>query len=107
VEPVEPVADPAAAPPAADRSDVAEPGPSLDQLSLEQALIDLEIANARVIDLTARLNQSGDELLRLRAELAQAKGLRGQFDGLGDSAVRALRLVRRRGRALARRVLGR
>jgi hypothetical protein len=44
----------------------------MDRLSLSQALVDFEIANARVIDLTRRL---------LEAE-ANAAGLRGQLDEL-------------------------
>lgn len=48
------------------------PGPlptRLDQLSLEQALLDFEVANARVVDLTKRLVEASDELIRLRHEL--------------------------------------
>ena len=48
----------------------------LDGISLEQALIDFEVANARVIDLTARLTSLSRELLQARTELAAVK-LRG------------------------------
>jgi hypothetical protein len=48
---------------------------SLDQINLEQALIDLEIANARVIDLTQRLNETSAELLRTRQQLGRAQRL--------------------------------
>lgn len=48
----------------------------LDGISLEQALIDFEVANARVIDLTARLTSLSQELLQARTELATVK-LRG------------------------------
>lgn len=48
----------------------------LDGISLEQALIDFEVANARVIDLTARLTSLSKELLQARTELATVK-LRG------------------------------
>lgn len=48
----------------------------LDGISLEQALIDFEVANARVIDLTARLTSLSRELLQARTELATVK-LRG------------------------------
>jgi len=41
---------------------------SLDRLSLEQALIDVEVANARVIDLTARLSESHLEAQQLRQQ---------------------------------------
>ncbi len=40
----------------------------LNKISLEQALIDFEVANARVIDLTGRLTSLTKELLSLRAE---------------------------------------
>jgi hypothetical protein len=42
----------------------------LDAISLDQALVDFEIANARVVDLTARLLAAEQEIGRLRAELA-------------------------------------
>lgn len=45
----------------------------LDAISLEQALIDFEVANARVIDLTARLTSMSRELLRARSELEVLK----------------------------------
>jgi hypothetical protein len=52
----------------------------LDRLSLQQALVDVEIANARVIDLTKRLLDTSDELTRrtwameqLRAEHEQLR----------------------------------
>jgi hypothetical protein len=41
----------------------------IDSLSLEQALLDFERANARVIDLTQRLLEASDELLELKAKL--------------------------------------
>ncbi|MEY2152567.1 hypothetical protein AB7849_16795 [Rhodanobacter sp. 115] len=48
----------------------------LDGISLEQALIDFEVANARVIDLTSRLTSLSRELIQARTELATVK-LRG------------------------------
>ena len=52
----------------------------LDQISLEQALRDFEVANARVVDLTQRvisltqqLQETQDELERLRVEARLAK----------------------------------
>ncbi|HEY5851873.1 MAG TPA: hypothetical protein VIT62_14050 [Lysobacter sp.] len=45
----------------------------LDGISLEQALIDFEVANARVIDLTARLTSLSRELLQARSELEVLK----------------------------------
>jgi hypothetical protein len=44
----------------------------LDGISLEQALIDFEVANARVIDLTSRLTSLSRELLEARTMLAKA-----------------------------------
>ena len=45
----------------------------LNNISLEQSLIDFEIANARVVDLTARLTSLSRELLQVRTELATVK----------------------------------
>ena len=42
----------------------------LNAISLEQALIDVETANARVIDLTRRLTSLNQELVTLRSEVA-------------------------------------
>lgn len=47
-------------------SDVAA---AMDALSLEQALLDTELANARVIDLTRRLLEAHAEVDRLRVQL--------------------------------------
>jgi len=43
---------------------------TIDRLSLQQALLDVEVANARVIDLTERLTASNVELRSLRQQLA-------------------------------------
>lgn len=45
----------------------------LDSISLEQALLDVEIANARVVDLTHRLVEMSDELASTRSELARLR----------------------------------
>lgn len=60
----------------------------LDSISLEQALIDFEVANARVIDLTARLTSLSRELLQARTELATVK-LRGAAP-VGSVAYKAI-----------------
>lgn len=52
----------------ADSSDTSLDG-QLDSLSLEQALIDFERANARVIDLTQRLLEASDEILAATNEI--------------------------------------
>lgn len=49
----------------------------VDRVSLEQALIDVEVANARVIDLTERLTESAAEIQRLSAELERARSVSG------------------------------
>jgi hypothetical protein len=41
---------------------------AIDKLSLEQALLDVEVANARVIDLTARLVEANQRAAQLRSE---------------------------------------
>lgn len=41
----------------------------MDRLSLTQALVDFEVANARVTDLTQRLIEAANEIAALRAEL--------------------------------------
>jgi hypothetical protein len=41
----------------------------LDRLSLTQALLDFEVANARVTDLTQRLIEAANEIAALRDEL--------------------------------------
>jgi hypothetical protein len=43
---------------------------ALDELSLEQALIDVEIANARVMDLASRLLAARQELLMAKEQAA-------------------------------------
>ena len=54
----------------------------LDRLSLEQSLRDLEVANARVVELTERLVGVSQELTTLRADLiiAQEAVARAQQD---------------------------
>jgi hypothetical protein len=42
---------------------------AMDRLSLEQALLDVEVANARVLDLTARLVEANQRAASLRGEL--------------------------------------
>jgi hypothetical protein len=44
-------------------------GRELDRLSLTQALLDFEVANARVTDLTQRLIEAANEIAALRDEL--------------------------------------
>lgn len=41
----------------------------IDRLSLEQAIRDFEVANARVVDLTQRLLEAGRELAAARQQL--------------------------------------
>lgn len=48
-------------------------GTAMDAVNLERALVDFEIANARVIDLTARLTEFSRDLLATRSELGLAR----------------------------------
>ena len=54
----------------------------LDRLSLEQALLDFDVANGRVNDLTERLLAASRELNEARQELEQ---VRAELDGLRDT----------------------
>lgn len=45
----------------------------LDQLSLSQSLLDFEVANARVIDLTKRLTAMNKELVKTTTALQKAQ----------------------------------
>ncbi|MFP5376771.1 MAG: hypothetical protein ACLGIO_08330 [Acidimicrobiia bacterium] len=51
----------------------------MDRLSLAQALLDVEVANARVVDLTHRLITAGQELATARRDL---EALRREHDHL-------------------------
>lgn len=86
---------------------------ALERLDLEQALIDVELANARVVDLTGRVTSMSGDLLSLRAEVgnlqlalaqerAEANELRATIAELLDS--RAFRVARRAGDLKARLV---
>lgn len=74
-------------------------GRAMDAVNLERALIDFEIANARVIDLTARLTEFSRDLLATRAELGIAKLRLAELEPAaaelvtvkGSAAYRALR----------------
>jgi hypothetical protein len=46
---------------------------TLDTLSLTQALLDFEVANARVLDLTARLVEANQRVQRSQAEIDAAR----------------------------------
>jgi hypothetical protein len=56
----------------------------IDQISLEAALLDFEVANARVVDLTKRLVEATDDLIRLQNETEfrrlEAEALRREAD---------------------------
>ena len=45
----------------------------LDRLSLTQALVDAEMATARVIDLTERLIDAREQIVNLRSELEHVR----------------------------------
>jgi hypothetical protein len=52
----------------------------LDRLSLTQALLDFEVANARVTDLTQRLIEASNEIAALRAELDRRSAQLAEVD---------------------------
>jgi hypothetical protein len=60
--------------------DAVEITAALDALSLEQALLDTELANARVVDLTRRLLDAHAEVERMRRQLDDVE--RGELDRL-------------------------
>jgi hypothetical protein len=60
----------------------------IDRLSLEQALLDAELAIARsrdlalrLVEVRAQLGEAREENLRLRAELEQSRGLYSEITG--------------------------
>jgi predicted nucleic acid-binding Zn-ribbon protein len=61
----------------------------LDSISLEQALRDFEIANARVIDLTKRLTALNKQVLKTTSSLQRARlrnrALQAELDALKAS----------------------
>lgn len=72
----------------------------LDAIALSQALIDFEVANARVLDLTQRLLESNESRVGAIQELEVAKkrliGLQAQYDALAaerDSLAEKHRLL--------------
>lgn len=69
----------------------------LDRLSLAQALRDVEVANARVADLTQRLIGAGDELVSTRRELDQLRREHDDFRATVDQmrSSKAFRLANR------------
>ncbi len=69
---------------------------TIDRLSLEQALLDVEVANARVIDLTERLTTATAELRALRQQVStvavapSGHGLAGSIRRLVAGPVKAV-----------------
>jgi predicted RNase H-like nuclease (RuvC/YqgF family) len=55
---------------------------TIDAISLKQALLDVEAANARVIDLTRRLTTMNQEILDLRSQLSRGAAGRTGEHGL-------------------------
>jgi chromosome segregation ATPase len=58
----------------------------LDRISLNQALLDTEVATGRVVDLSRRLVEAADQIASLQAEIEQLKGdkldLEEQLEGI-------------------------
>ena len=69
---------------------------TIDRLSLEQALLDVEVANARVIDLTERLTTATAELRALRQQVStvavapSGRGLAGSIRRMVAGPVKAV-----------------
>lgn len=55
---------------AQDATTSAPPPEMLDRVNLERALVDFEIANRRVVDLTRRVTSLSAELMKVRSELS-------------------------------------
>ena len=77
----------------------------MDRLSLVQALRDVEIANGRAIDLTQRLLEANEQILKLQEELkastAVMRSLQGPISAFKASYVgRVLRKARNVARSL-------
>jgi hypothetical protein len=71
----------------------------MDRLSLEQAVRDFEIANARVVDLTQRLISSSERAVQLQQELDRTQTALVELNGqhqevLGSQAYRFAALLR-------------
>jgi predicted RNase H-like nuclease (RuvC/YqgF family) len=54
----------------------------VDQISLDQALRDVEVANARVIDLTRRLTAMSQEIQELRSQISRGSTGRASEHGV-------------------------
>ncbi len=63
---------------------------SIDRVNLEQALLDFEVANARVIDLASRVTNLSTEVVQLRADLGQWKLRCAQAETNVDNLTAAL-----------------
>lgn len=87
---------------------------SIDRVNLERALVDFEIANRRVVDLTGRVTSMSSELMKVRSELSdttmrlrqeqlETERLRAELADIRSSL--AFRVVRNLGdgRAMLRR----
>lgn len=64
---------------------------SLDRLSLTQALLDVEVANARVLDLTARLVEANRRADALRVDVDAARSEAAQVRAQADAEVAQVR----------------
>jgi len=66
----------------------------IESISLEQALIDFEVANARVIDLTRRLTSLSQEVLTLRGHSDKTLTLSAGHNEINIDAATKLKLLR-------------
>jgi hypothetical protein len=73
------------------RRDQEELSAHIDRLSLEQALLDVEVANARVLDLTARLVEANQRIATISADLACLRNETEQVKVVAEVEVAAVR----------------
>lgn len=81
-------------------------GVDLESINLEQALIDFEIANARVLDLTRRLTSLTAETMQLRSENERQRLQIRDLEFQADAARREVTEIRASLAYRAARVLG-
>lgn len=78
----------------------------VNSVNLERALVDFDIANARVIDLTSRLTHLNAELLRARTELGLAELANNELAARNAAVEHELRELKSSAAYRAARMLG-
>lgn len=80
---------------------------AMDRVSLEQALSDFAVANARVLDLTRRLTTMTEEMAELRDENVRLRIAAGRLRDLEESSAYQVVRAGRAGVTLTRRFVTR